>query len=125
MLLKLARSNVGRRIVGGMFEHLNAFLPVNRMLETQHLIAFRHPKPAYPIHILIVPKKSIPDLSCLADQPGEYRSALMEELLYCVRDLVLQMNLERRGYRLIVNGGGYQEVGELHFHLVSGEIPPR
>ena len=30
-----------------------------------------------------------------------------------------------RIYRLIVNGGGYQDVGELHFHLVSGEIPPR
>ena len=105
MLIKLARSNVGRRTVGWMFEHLNALLPVDRVLETQHLLAFRHPKPAYPIHILIVPKKSIPDLSGLVDQPGEYRSALMEELLYCVRELVLQFNLEKPGYRLIVNEG--------------------
>jgi histidine triad (HIT) family protein len=108
-----------------MFEHLNAFLPVNRVLETQHLLAFRHPKPAYPIHILIVPKKSISDLTGLAAQPVEYRSALMDELLYCVRELVLVLKLEKPGYRLIVNGGGYQDVGELHFHLVSGEMPPR
>ena len=57
----------------------------------------------------------------LADQPDQYRSELMEDLLRCVGDLVLKMNLEVPGYRLIVNGGSYQEVGELHFHLVSGK----
>jgi diadenosine tetraphosphate (Ap4A) HIT family hydrolase len=41
--------------------------------------------------------------------------------LQIVRDLVERFDLERRGYRLIINGGKYQEVPQLHFHLVSSE----
>ena len=108
-----------------MFEHLNPILPVNRLYKTSLLLAFYNPKPVYPIHILIVPKKAIRDLASLADQPDLYRSELMEDVLRCVREMVFRMNLEKLGYRLIVNGGSYQEVGELHFHLVSGEHSPK
>jgi diadenosine tetraphosphate (Ap4A) HIT family hydrolase len=30
------------------------------------------------------------------------------------------VRLKEAGYRLIVNGGKYQDVAQLHFHLVSG-----
>jgi histidine triad (HIT) family protein len=121
MLIKIARSSIFRRSVGWLFEHLNSILPVNRLYETQLLLAFDHPKPVYPIHILIVPKKAITDLMDLAGQPDQYRIDLIEDILRCVRELVAKKNLETDGYRLIINGGSYQDVQEFHLHLVSGE----
>ena len=38
-------------------------LPVDRLSETSTLLAFRHPHPTYPLHILLVPKKPIATLS--------------------------------------------------------------
>ena len=108
-----------------MFEHLNSILPLDRLYESPLLLAYYHPEPVYPIHILIVPKKTIRDVLDLAERSDEYRLELLEEVLRCVRELVLKMHLEEVGYRIIVNGGSYQKVGELHFHLVSGEIPAR
>lgn len=42
------------------------------------------------------------------------------DLIKTVKDLVNDLGLERDGYRLIVNGGKYQEFPWLHFHLISG-----
>ncbi len=95
-------------------------IPVKRLYETGALMAFMHPQPAYPLHILIVPKQAVPSLLDL--QPGEaFSQAFFHDLLDCVRTLVQQFDLEKSGYRLIINGGEYQEVGQLHFHLV-GEL---
>jgi diadenosine tetraphosphate (Ap4A) HIT family hydrolase len=44
----------------------------------------------------------------------------LPDLFTTVRKLVEELGLEQKGYRLIVNGGEYQEFPQLHFHLVSG-----
>jgi histidine triad (HIT) family protein len=124
MLIKGARSGFGSRIIGWMFAHMSWLLAVDRLYESPILLAFQHPKPGYPVHILIVPKRAIRDLAALAELPDSYENTLMKEVLCCVRELVQKLNLEEAGYRLIVNGGRYQDVVELHFHLVSGEMIP-
>ena len=94
-------------------------IPVHRLRETSSLIAFHHPKPAYPLHILLVPKKAIPGLTGLS--PAD--TALLGDLFSTVQSLVSEFNLEKTGYRLIVNGGKYQDIPQLHFHLVSDTLP--
>lgn len=42
------------------------------------------------------------------------------DLFQVVTSLVDELNLAEQGYRLIVNGGKYQEFPQIHFHLVSG-----
>jgi histidine triad (HIT) family protein len=122
MLLKLARSSVGKLCVGWIMEHWSGLLPVERLFETDYLVAFKHPQPVYKFHILIVPKKAIPDLAALSAQGEAFVNQFMNDLLNCVSWLVVDFGLKDQGYRLIVNGGGYQEVPELHFHLVSGSV---
>lgn len=92
-------------------------LPVERVIETEHLLAFYHPRPAYPLHLLLLPKREISALTALtpADQP------FLQDLFSAVQQLVERYDLEKNGYRLIANGGPYQEFPRLHFHLVSGE----
>ena len=97
-------------------ENMSELLPVNKISETRSLICFFHPQPSYPVHILLVPKKDIRDLSLLDPMEDEF----LTDLFSTVRTLIKEMDLEKKGYRLIVNGGEYQEFPQLHFHLVSG-----
>ena len=92
-------------------------LPVDRLVETSTLLAFHHPTPAHPLHVLLVPKKSI---ATLADLDPAADGDFLTDLFATVQKLVSQFNLAEGGYRLIVNGGKYQDFPYLHFHLVSG-----
>ncbi len=117
-LARLARSPASRALAGWLFAHMSFALPVHRLRETSTLLAFHHPRPSYPVHILLVPKQARASLAALS--PAD--SAFMVDLFSTVQSLVAEFNLEPAGYRLIVNGGEYQVFPQLHFHLVSG--PP-
>ncbi len=104
-----------RALVGWGFIHMNFILPVQRLRETETLLAFHHPRPAYPVHILIVPKRAYASL--LEVPPDDV--AFLADLMETVQALVRELGLEQTGYRLIANGGAYQEIPQLHFHLVS------
>ena len=110
-----ARTRLMGGVVGWGFAHAAALLPVHRLYETDAVVAFAHPRPAYPLHILIVPKRSVRSLMALSDA----EAPLLQEVVAAAQQLVVQLGLERRGYRLIVNGGRFQDVPQLHFHLVS------
>jgi histidine triad (HIT) family protein len=111
----LARSRPGGWLVREVFAHMSFVIPVHRLRETPNLLAFYHPSPAYPVHILIVPKR---DYRSLLDVPLE-DADFQRDLLVTVQSLVRELGLEQTGYRLIINGGAYQDVPALHFHLVS------
>ena len=109
-----------RHFIGWVFEHMSFAIPVKRLRETETLMAFHHPKPSYAFHILIVPKKSVESLI----QLDSTDSAFLTDLYSTVQSLVEEYQLS--AYRLIVNGGGYQDFPQLHFHLVSdvkGQYP--
>ena len=40
-------------------------IPLSKLRETPTLLAFYHPQPTYPVHILIVPRRAIPSLADL------------------------------------------------------------
>lgn len=93
-------------------------LPVKYLHETPTLLAFHHPNPVYPLHILLVPKKAI---ASLIELDPLIDSNFLIDLYATVKILVLNFNLEKVGYRLIVNGGQFQDFPYLHFHLISIE----
>lgn len=88
-------------------------IPVKRLSETNTLLAFHHPKPAYPFHVLLVPKKSVASLKDLDSTDATF----LMELYSTIQNIVSEFQLP--AYRLIVNGGEYQDFPHLHFHLIS------
>ena len=116
-LRNLARSRLSQVIIGWMFAHMSFVIPVKRLRETDTLMAFRHPKPAYPFHVLIVSKKAIASLTEL--DPND--TAFLVDLYSTVQHLVNEFKLP--AYRLIVNGGEFQDFPQLHFHLLSDAKP--
>ena len=115
-LAALARSPLAGFLVSRMFASLSFAIPVKRLRETQTLMAFHHPRPSSPLHILIVPKKALGGLGDI----GSAEAQFLQDLFHIVQSLVAEYRLEETGYRLIANGGKYQDVPQLHFHLVAG-----
>lgn len=103
-------------IIGWIFAHMSFAIPVQRLRETETLMAFYHPEPAYEFHVLLVPKKAIPSLKELDSKDSDF----LADLYSTVQSLVDEFHLS--AYRLIVNGGEYQDFPQLHFHLVS-DVP--
>jgi histidine triad (HIT) family protein len=116
LLLWLARSWVGRQVIRRLFAPMSFIIPVKRLRETKTLLAFYHPQPAYPFHVLLVPRQAVASLLDLPPESGDF----MCDLLDTVQSLVHEFHLEG-GYRLIANGGAYQDFPILHFHLVAGD----
>jgi histidine triad (HIT) family protein len=115
LLFSLARSRFVGWIVGWIFAHMSFVIPVNRLRETDTLIAFHHPKPSHSVHILLVPKRKLPDLMAVSFGEADF----FTDLYRITQELVVEFALEKPGYSLIVNGGAYQDVPQLHFHLIS------
>ena len=113
----IAQSQLLRPIIVWGIAHMSNFIPNQVVSETKSLICYYHPRPDYPIHILLVPKEEIHDLLDLEPQGSEF----LQDVFATVRSLVKELNLGEQGYRLVVNGGEYQEFPQLHFHLISGE----
>jgi histidine triad (HIT) family protein len=100
-------------LIGWIFAHMSFAIPVQRLRETDTLMAFYHPKPSYPFHVLLVPKKSVASLN----EFDSTDAAFLTDLYSTVQSLVNEFHLP--AYRLIVNGGEYQDFPQLHFHLIS------
>ena len=112
---KLARSPSGGRLLAWTVTHFDTILPINRLYDSENVLAFYHPQPAYPFHILIVPKQPVSDLMSLQ----EAHAPLLAECITAAQILVEKFDLTTCGYRLVLNGGRYQEIPQLHFHLIS------
>lgn len=116
-LRRLANVRIFRPVLIWGLINMNDWLPINKISETDSLVCFYHPQPVFPVHILLVPKEELRDLSQLKPQQSDF----LQDLITTVQSLIVELDLEERGYRLILNGGKYQDFPQLHFHLTSGE----
>ena len=116
-LFRFTRTWLGSLLVGWLFAYFNFAIPVKRILETDALLAFHHPQPSYPLHILLVPKRKYKAIIDIPTEDIEF----MQDLFKAVKELVNIYKLEKSGYRLITNGGSAQDVPHLHFHLIGVE----
>ena len=93
-------------------------IPSDKVYEDEEVIAFKDIQPAAPIHILVIPKKHIASLLDLQDE--DYY--LIGKIQKVINQIAHEMELEKDGYRVIVNCGkdAGQEVMHLHYHLLAG-----
>ena len=99
-------------------------IPADIVYEDDLALAFRDIAPQAPVHILVIPKKALPQLADA--EPDDH--ALMGHLLLTVKRVAQQEGLEK-GYRVVINNGsdGGQTVDHLHLHILGGrqmEWPP-
>jgi histidine triad (HIT) family protein len=92
-------------------------VPVTRLYEDEHLLAFADIHPQAPVHILIIPKTHIVSLAHTSAEDA----ALFGHLLVAAVEIAKQQGLAK-GYRTVINTGpdGGQTVDHLHVHLLGG-----
>lgn len=92
-------------------------LPCEKVFENERIIAIKDIHPLAPVHLLIMPKKTIPDLQSVAEED----LPLIGEIVAVAQKLAEEFDV-LDGYRLITNCGeeAGQTVFHLHFHLLGG-----
>jgi len=89
---------------------------VEIILETEQVLAFRHTKPFWETHFVVIPKLHISSLLTLESADAE----LFLELLEVVKKVAARVVEEKGAARVLTNLGKYQESKHLHFHVNSG-----
>ncbi|XP_059062563.1 adenosine 5'-monophosphoramidase HINT1-like [Achroia grisella] len=93
-------------------------IPAKFVYEDDQCVAFRDVNPQAPTHILVIPRKPIPQLSKAEDEDEQ----LLGHLLTTARKVAAQEGLDKTGFRLVINDGrnGAQTVYHLHIHIIGG-----
>src|SRR5206468_2743568 len=81
------------------------------------VLAFRHTRAVWPVHIVVVPKRHVPSLIDL----GDTDEILLHKVLAVVRRVADQVMREYGACRVLTNLGRYQDSKHLHFHVNAGE----
>ena len=91
-------------------------IPANIVYEDDLALAFKDINPQAPTHILLIPKKPLPQL----DAATEEDRALLGHLLLVAKQIAARAGLSN-GYRLVINNGndGGQSVYHLHIHILG------
>lgn len=99
-------------------EIIRGKIPADKVFENERIIAFKDINPAAPIHILILPKKEIPDLQSVTTED----LPLISEIITVAQSLAVHFGITD-GYRLLTNNGPLagQTIQHLHFHLIGGK----
>ena len=94
---------------------LNNKIEVKRVRETDNVLAFHHTKPSWTFHVVIIPKQHITQLVEAENMN------IVKEIFEVAKEIILENSLHEKNYKIITNGGEFQDSKHLHFHLVSGE----
>ncbi len=96
-------------------EVLSGKTPVERVFETERVLAYHHTRPFWPVHIVVIPKTHVGSLLTIDDND------LLIELLDAVKQVAATVVDEHGAARVLTNLGRYQDSKHLHFHVLSGE----
>jgi histidine triad (HIT) family protein len=89
---------------------------VEKILETDNVLAYRHTRPFWETHIVVIPKRHIPSLIALEESDSE----IFLELFDVIKKIAARVTAEKGAARVLTNLGDYQESKHLHFHVNSG-----
>jgi histidine triad (HIT) family protein len=89
---------------------------VEKVRETERVLAYYHTQPNWTIHIVIIPKQHVARLVELED------ISIIQEIFQVAQDIIKEKGFAESNYKIITNGGSFQHSQHLHFHLVSGEV---
>lgn len=93
-------------------------IPCNKAYEDDAVLAFYDIAPQAPVHVLVIPKKHVGDVTELAQNDA----ALWFYMTDVANRLAKELNIDKSGFRLVTNVGadGGQSVNHLHLHLLGG-----
>ncbi len=92
-------------------------IPADIVYQDEKVLAFRDINPQAPVHVLVIPKKKVPDFISLQNNDPVESGEFFNKVAY----VASQLNLDKEGYRIVLNCGkhGQQTVEYLHAHILG------
>jgi histidine triad (HIT) family protein len=93
-------------------------VPSKIVFEDDAVVAFEDVNPQAPVHLLVVPRKHIPEIHSMTESDRE----LIGHLFFTATKIADERGLDSKGYRMVINNGAGagQTVFHLHLHILSG-----
>ena len=93
-------------------------IPGDIVYQDEDFVAFRDIVPQAHVHILVIPRIHVSSLVELTEQ----QQGLIGCLITLANKLAVEQQVDKSGYRLVMNCGveGGQVVPHLHLHLIGG-----
>jgi histidine triad (HIT) family protein len=88
---------------------------VEKVFETDNILAYHHTRPFWEIHIVVIPKTHVGSLLTIDNND------LLLELLDIVKQVAATVVEEKGAARVLTNLGEYQDSKHLHFHVNAGD----
>jgi histidine triad (HIT) family protein len=107
------------KAAGTVFEDiLSGTADADIVYEDDYVVAFREINPEAPIHVLVIPRTPMHDIS----QTPEHDPAVIGGLLQGIARTARALSLEENGYRVVFNVGrdALQTIPYLHGHILAG-----
>lgn len=97
----------------------NGEIPAKKVMENDSFFAFHDISPVAKVHVLVIPKNHVQSIAHITDE----NKANVEGLLEFIRDVAVELGLDKTGYRTILNSGekAGQTVHHLHAHILGGQ----
>ena len=98
---------------------INGEIPSSKVYEDEKILAFNDINPVAPVHVLIVPRKHIKNISVLEEGDEKYIISITK----AIKEIARKKGVLESGFRIINNCGidAGQTVMHLHFHLIGGK----
>jgi histidine triad (HIT) family protein len=94
---------------------LSGKAPIDRVYEDELVLAFHHPRPASPVHVVVIPKAHTPSL--LGVEARDPR--LLVAMIGAVQEVARRLKIGPEGVRLTANAGAPGVTPHMHWHLTS------
>ncbi len=88
-------------------------IPSTVRYEDEKIIAFNDVNPMKDVHVLFIPKEHIEVFEKISDD------SIFPSIRKAIQQIITEEELVGKGYKIVANGGGHQEVDHLHFHLIG------
>ena len=87
------------------------------VFENDSVLIFKDINPKAPVHLLVIPKKHITDITEVDSLTSTESSGILSSISIIAREL----GLEKGGFRVVINtgAGAGQSVAHLHFHILG------
>lgn len=92
---------------------LSGAIDIEKVWEDERVLAFRHPRPKSPVHVVVIPKQHVPSLL----DPLALDADLLVSMLTGVQHSARALGLDRDGFFLRVNAAAPGVTPHMHWHV--------
>ncbi len=92
---------------------LSGKIEVRKVWEDERVLAFHHPRPKDPIHVVVIPKAHVPSIL----DPTALDGVLLSSMIRGVQETARRLGLDQQGFYVRVNAAAPDVTPHMHWHV--------